>query len=61
MIVMRYKQTKDGPVKELHFDDSRLDEILKRCEDKFCAPLTAEDLMRFDKIVSRKKARGVSR
>jgi hypothetical protein len=61
MIVMYYRQAKDGPVKELRFDDSRLDEILKRCEDKFCAPLTAEDLMRFDKIVSCKKARGVSR
>lgn len=55
MIVMRYKQTEDGPVKELHFDDDRLDEILKRCEDKFCAPLTAEDLQRFARITKGKK------
>lgn len=51
MILMRY--TIDGVTKEYTFTDDRLDEILRRCAEKFGSPLSAQDVERFEDIMRR--------
>ena len=41
VITMRYSVPGE-PVKIIEIDDSRLDEVLARCDAKFCAPLSPE-------------------
>ena len=51
MIWMRY--TLNGVSKEYTFPSDKLDEILKRCAEKFGEPLSAQDVERFEDIVRR--------
>jgi hypothetical protein len=49
---MRYTD-EHGVTSELQFDGSRTEEIMDRCAAKFCAPMSAEDHVRFAATVKR--------
>jgi hypothetical protein len=52
-VTLKMRFTQNGATKDLEFPPERTEEILQRCADKFCAKLTAEDLVRFADIQRR--------
>jgi hypothetical protein len=52
-MTLKMRFTQNGATKYLEFPSERTEEILQRCADKFCAKLTAEDLVRFADIQRR--------
>jgi hypothetical protein len=52
-VTLKMRYTQNGATKVFEFPSERTEEILQRCADKFCAKLTAEDLIRFQDILRR--------
>lgn len=57
-----YRAAHDAPEVTLTYPSDRLDELLERADKRFCDPLTAEDLLRFERAkaigLGKKKKKG---